>query len=142
MQPFSAVTYHTNDRHLYPCSVSSGSLQHLWDGWWSSAWPLLPWIVFSVGKLYCEFFHLCFYFLQAWFKIRFEQTHVLPLQGALVGLVAGLAMAFWIGIGSFLLRMSEANAMGALNTTNLPLFDNMTTAVMTPLVSATTAKPR
>ncbi|KAI4788888.1 hypothetical protein KUCAC02_035571, partial [Chaenocephalus aceratus] len=62
--------------------------------------------------------------------------------GALVGLVAGLAMAFWIGIGSFLLRMSEANAMGALNTTNLPLFDNMTTAVMTPLVSATTAKPR
>ncbi|XP_034057401.1 LOW QUALITY PROTEIN: solute carrier family 5 member 6a [Gymnodraco acuticeps] len=62
--------------------------------------------------------------------------------GALVGLVAGLAMAFWIGIGSFLLRMSEANAMGALNATNLPLFDNMTTAVMTPLVSATTAKPR
>ncbi|KAK5853444.1 hypothetical protein PBY51_007227 [Eleginops maclovinus] len=62
--------------------------------------------------------------------------------GALVGLAAGLAMAFWIGIGSFLMRMTEANAVGALNTTNLPLFDNMTTAVMTTLVSTTTAKPR
>ncbi|XP_031176956.1 solute carrier family 5 member 6a isoform X1 [Sander lucioperca] len=53
--------------------------------------------------------------------------------GAVVGLVAGLAMAFWIGIGSFVMRMSGPE----LNTTALPLFDNMTT-----LVNATTATPR
>uniref|UniRef100_G3NJN0 Solute carrier family 5 member 6a n=1 Tax=Gasterosteus aculeatus aculeatus TaxID=481459 RepID=G3NJN0_GASAC len=57
--------------------------------------------------------------------------------GAVVGLVAGLAMAFWIGIGSFVMRMSDSIP---LNTTALPLFDNMTTAVMTT-VNATTPKP-
>ncbi|TDH00029.1 hypothetical protein EPR50_G00183110 [Perca flavescens] len=56
--------------------------------------------------------------------------------GAVVGLVAGLAMAFWIGIGSFVMRMS--GPMGPeLNTTALPLFDNMTTLVNPP-----TATPR
>ncbi|XP_039638380.1 solute carrier family 5 member 6a isoform X2 [Perca fluviatilis] len=56
--------------------------------------------------------------------------------GAVVGLVAGLAMAFWIGIGSFVIRMS--GPMGPeLNTTALPLFDNMTTLVNPP-----TATPR
>lgn len=59
-------------------------------------------------------------------------------QGAVVGLVAGLAMAFWIGIGSFVMRMSDSIP---LNTTALPLFDNMTTAVMT-MVNATTPKLR
>nr|XP_040016000.1 solute carrier family 5 member 6a [Gasterosteus aculeatus aculeatus]XP_040016001.1 solute carrier family 5 member 6a [Gasterosteus aculeatus aculeatus]XP_040016002.1 solute carrier family 5 member 6a [Gasterosteus aculeatus aculeatus]XP_040016003.1 solute carrier family 5 member 6a [Gasterosteus aculeatus aculeatus]XP_040016005.1 solute carrier family 5 member 6a [Gasterosteus aculeatus aculeatus] len=58
--------------------------------------------------------------------------------GAVVGLVAGLAMAFWIGIGSFVMRMSDSIP---LNTTALPLFDNMTTAVMTT-VNATTPKLR
>ncbi|XP_040016000.2 solute carrier family 5 member 6a [Gasterosteus aculeatus] len=58
--------------------------------------------------------------------------------GAVVGLVAGLAMAFWIGIGSFVMRMSDSIP---LNTTALPLFDNMTTAVMT-MVNATTPKLR
>ncbi|XP_019947487.2 solute carrier family 5 member 6a [Paralichthys olivaceus] len=59
--------------------------------------------------------------------------------GALVGLFTGLAMAFWIGIGSFVMRMSASTSAPFLNTTALPLFDNMTT-VMTTLV--TTAKPR
>ncbi|XP_069564686.1 solute carrier family 5 member 6a [Brachyistius frenatus] len=58
--------------------------------------------------------------------------------GAVVGLVVGLAMAFWIGIGSFLMRMS----VPPLNATALPLFDNMTSTVMNSLVGNTTAKPR
>ncbi|XP_071387618.1 solute carrier family 5 member 6a [Centroberyx affinis] len=59
--------------------------------------------------------------------------------GAVVGLIAGLVMAFWIGIGSFVMRMS---ASPSLNTTAPPLFGNMTTAVMTTLVSSATTKPR
>ncbi|XP_030277599.1 sodium-dependent multivitamin transporter-like [Sparus aurata] len=59
--------------------------------------------------------------------------------GAVVGLVAGLAMAFWIGIGSFVMRMSGPTSLPQLNATASPLFDNMTTSVMTTLV---TAKPR
>uniref|UniRef100_A0A3Q1IST5 Sodium-dependent multivitamin transporter n=1 Tax=Anabas testudineus TaxID=64144 RepID=A0A3Q1IST5_ANATE len=55
--------------------------------------------------------------------------------GAVVGLAAGLAMAFWIGIGSFVMRMSSGTPVPPLNTTVLPLFDNMTTTVMTTLVS-------
>ncbi|KAM8831801.1 solute carrier family 5 member 6a [Spinachia spinachia] len=54
--------------------------------------------------------------------------------GAVVGLVAGLAMAFWIGIGSFVMRMSDSASM--------PLFDNETAAVTSSLVNATTAKLR
>ncbi|XP_005931152.1 solute carrier family 5 member 6a [Haplochromis burtoni] len=55
--------------------------------------------------------------------------------GAVVGLVSGLVMAFWIGIGSFVMRMSVPTPAPALNATALPLFDNITTTVMT-----TTAK--
>uniref|UniRef100_A0A671TUV1 Sodium-dependent multivitamin transporter n=1 Tax=Sparus aurata TaxID=8175 RepID=A0A671TUV1_SPAAU len=58
--------------------------------------------------------------------------------GAVVGLVAGLVMAFWIGIGSFVMRMPGPTPLPPLNTTASPLFDNMTTSVMTTLV---TAKP-
>ncbi|XP_036003001.1 solute carrier family 5 member 6a isoform X2 [Fundulus heteroclitus] len=62
--------------------------------------------------------------------------------GAVVGLAAGLAMAFWVGIGSFLMRMPRSTTEPHLNTTTLPLFDNMTTAVLTSLASSPTAKPR
>uniref|UniRef100_A0A3Q3WVS4 Sodium-dependent multivitamin transporter n=1 Tax=Mola mola TaxID=94237 RepID=A0A3Q3WVS4_MOLML len=58
--------------------------------------------------------------------------------GAVVGLVTGLVMAFWIGIGSFVMRMS--GPVPPVNVTALPQLDNMTTAVMTTLVSANTAK--
>lgn len=64
-----------------------------------------------------------------------------PPQGAVVGLASGLAMAFWIGIGSFIMRISPGTPVPPLNTTALPLFDNMTTTVMTTLASVTTAKP-
>lgn len=56
-------------------------------------------------------------------------------QGALVGLAAGLAMAFWIGIGSFVARMPAS-------TVTPPPFENVTATVMTALVNATTPKPR
>ncbi|XP_029984557.1 solute carrier family 5 member 6a [Sphaeramia orbicularis] len=61
--------------------------------------------------------------------------------GAVVGLVAGLAMAFWIGIGNFVMRMSTSTTVPTLNSTTSPLIDNMTTTVVTSLLS-TTAKPR
>ncbi|XP_056620287.1 solute carrier family 5 member 6a [Triplophysa dalaica] len=58
--------------------------------------------------------------------------------GALVGLAAGLVMAFWIGIGSFVSRMPTSLAP-VINGTVLPDMGNITTAVMTTLI---TAKPR
>uniref|UniRef100_A0A672PU63 Sodium-dependent multivitamin transporter n=2 Tax=Sinocyclocheilus grahami TaxID=75366 RepID=A0A672PU63_SINGR len=58
--------------------------------------------------------------------------------GALVGLVSGLVMAFWIGIGSFVSRMS-ASVPPVINATVIPDVGNMTTAVMTTLI---TPKPR
>ncbi|MEQ2159422.1 hypothetical protein GOODEAATRI_022693, partial [Goodea atripinnis] len=64
------------------------------------------------------------------------------VEGAVVGLAAGLAMAFWVGIGSFVMRISRPLVGPNLNTTALPLFDNMTTTVLTSLVTSPTAKPR
>uniref|UniRef100_A0A3Q3B486 Solute carrier family 5 member 6a n=1 Tax=Kryptolebias marmoratus TaxID=37003 RepID=A0A3Q3B486_KRYMA len=61
--------------------------------------------------------------------------------GAVIGLVAGLAMAFWVGIGSFVMRMSSSTTEPLLNTTALPLFGNMTSTVLTSIVSTATAKP-
>ncbi|XP_032441969.1 solute carrier family 5 member 6a isoform X1 [Xiphophorus hellerii] len=62
--------------------------------------------------------------------------------GAVVGLAAGLAMAFWVGIGSFVMRMSRPPPGPQLNATALPLFHNMTTTVLSSLVTSPTAKPR
>ncbi|XP_037099788.1 solute carrier family 5 member 6a [Syngnathus acus] len=60
--------------------------------------------------------------------------------GALVGLAAGLAMAFWIGIGSIVTRMPAS--VPPLSTVTPPPFDNITTTVMTSLVNATITKSR
>ncbi|KAL0164880.1 hypothetical protein M9458_040633, partial [Cirrhinus mrigala] len=54
--------------------------------------------------------------------------------GALVGLASGLVMAFWIGIGSFVSKMS-ASASPVINATITPDVGNMTTAVMTTLMT-------
>ncbi|KAI2652134.1 Sodium-dependent multivitamin transporter [Labeo rohita] len=60
--------------------------------------------------------------------------------GALVGLASGLVMAFWVGIGSFVSQMSaSASASPVINATITPNVGNMTTAVMTTLI---TPKPR
>lgn len=56
--------------------------------------------------------------------------------GAVVGLIAGLTMAFWVGIGSFVMRMSS---VPPLNTTMAPVFDNTT---MVSFLTAPTTKPR
>ncbi|XP_076873453.1 solute carrier family 5 member 6a isoform X1 [Brachyhypopomus gauderio] len=58
--------------------------------------------------------------------------------GALAGLGAGLVMAFWIGIGSFMSRMQTPQ----FNTTAMLSMGNTTTAAMTTLVASFTTKPR
>ncbi|KAF7231564.1 transcript variant X2 [Nothobranchius furzeri] len=62
--------------------------------------------------------------------------------GAVVGLAAGLTMAFWVGIGSFVMRMSVISPGLPLNTTAPPLLDSTTTSALTSLVSTSTPKPR
>uniref|UniRef100_A0A8C6P3F2 Sodium-dependent multivitamin transporter n=1 Tax=Nothobranchius furzeri TaxID=105023 RepID=A0A8C6P3F2_NOTFU len=61
--------------------------------------------------------------------------------GAVVGLAAGLTMAFWVGIGSFVMRMSVISPGLPLNTTAPPLLDSTTTSALTSLVSTSTPKP-
>lgn len=64
-------------------------------------------------------------------------------QGAIVGLAAGLAMAFWVGIGGFVFNMMASPvAPPASNSTHFPPNGNLTTAVMTTLLTSTTAPPR
>ncbi|XP_030627005.1 solute carrier family 5 member 6a [Chanos chanos] len=62
--------------------------------------------------------------------------------GAIVGLIAGLIMAFWIGIGSIVMRMSAAPPPPVLNATALPDMGNMTTIAMTTVINSITTKPR
>uniref|UniRef100_A0A8C6P2X8 Sodium-dependent multivitamin transporter n=1 Tax=Nothobranchius furzeri TaxID=105023 RepID=A0A8C6P2X8_NOTFU len=50
--------------------------------------------------------------------------------GAVVGLAAGLTMAFWVGIGSFVMRMSVISPGLPLNTTAPPLLDSTTTSAL------------
>nr|XP_020663932.1 sodium-dependent multivitamin transporter [Pogona vitticeps] len=52
--------------------------------------------------------------------------------GAVAGLVAGLAMAFWVGIGSFVVNMQSAAPAPTLP----PLDGNLTTAIMTTLLTS------
>uniref|UniRef100_A0A674MX12 Solute carrier family 5 member 6a n=1 Tax=Takifugu rubripes TaxID=31033 RepID=A0A674MX12_TAKRU len=47
--------------------------------------------------------------------------------GAVVGLVAGLVMAFWIGIGSFVMRVSGQSGLPPLNNT---AFVNMSSSIV------------
>ncbi|XP_046692163.1 solute carrier family 5 member 6a isoform X2 [Silurus meridionalis] len=60
--------------------------------------------------------------------------------GAVTGLIAGLVMAFWVGIGSFVSRM-QAPGTPIFNTTILNDTGN-TTAIMTTVITSITAKPR
>ncbi|XP_063771043.1 sodium-dependent multivitamin transporter isoform X2 [Pseudophryne corroboree] len=55
--------------------------------------------------------------------------------GAISGLVAGLVMAFWIGIGSFVSRMPAAFSP-LLNVTSAPEVGNLTTAIMTTVLTS------
>lgn len=51
----------------------------------------------------------------------------------MLGLLAGLAMAFWIGIGSFVMRTSGPSLVPSLNST---IFDNATSSVAPGLGTA------
>ncbi|XP_062857283.1 solute carrier family 5 member 6a [Trichomycterus rosablanca] len=62
--------------------------------------------------------------------------------GAVTGLAAGLIMAFWIGIGSFVSRMQVAETPILNTTLNIPEIGNTTTAIMTTLITSSITKPR
>ncbi|XP_049759196.1 sodium-dependent multivitamin transporter isoform X1 [Elephas maximus indicus] len=62
--------------------------------------------------------------------------------GAIVGLLAGLIMAFWIGIGSIVTSMGSGIAPSPLNGSNFSLPSNLTTITVTTLMPLTTiSKP-
>uniref|UniRef100_A0A2K6FTP8 Sodium-dependent multivitamin transporter n=2 Tax=Propithecus coquereli TaxID=379532 RepID=A0A2K6FTP8_PROCO len=62
--------------------------------------------------------------------------------GAIVGLLAGLVMAFWIGIGSIVTSMSSSVAPSPPNGSNFSLPSNLTAATVTTLMTSTTlSKP-
>ncbi|XP_044145334.1 sodium-dependent multivitamin transporter isoform X1 [Bufo gargarizans] len=58
--------------------------------------------------------------------------------GAVTGLLAGLVMAFWIGIGSFVDRMADS-PVPMLNVTSTPDVGNVTATVMTTLLTSAVA---
>ncbi|XP_071598475.1 sodium-dependent multivitamin transporter isoform X1 [Heliangelus exortis] len=62
--------------------------------------------------------------------------------GAAVGLLAGLAMAFWVGIGSLLRSSGAAGGTPPPNGTVLPPDGNLTTLLATTLLAPTSAPPR
>ncbi|XP_046518605.1 sodium-dependent multivitamin transporter isoform X2 [Equus quagga] len=62
--------------------------------------------------------------------------------GAIVGLLAGLIMAFWIGIGSIVTSMGSSMAPSHPNGSSISLPSNLTTVTMTTLMPSTTlSKP-
>ncbi|CAH6786916.1 sodium-dependent multivitamin transporter [Phodopus roborovskii] len=58
--------------------------------------------------------------------------------GAIVGLLTGLTMAFWIGIGSIVNRMSSAVASPPVNGSSSFLPSNLTMATVTTLMPSST----
>ncbi|XP_030410809.1 sodium-dependent multivitamin transporter isoform X2 [Gopherus evgoodei] len=65
------------------------------------------------------------------------------LQGAIAGLAAGLAMAFWIGIGSLVSNLRAApSALPLSNITDFPQASSLSTAIATTLLTSTPAPKR
>ncbi|XP_073753249.1 sodium-dependent multivitamin transporter isoform X2 [Callorhinus ursinus] len=63
-------------------------------------------------------------------------------SGAIVGLLAGLIMAFWIGIGSIVTNMASGMAPSPPNISSFSLPSNLTSVTMTTLMPSTTlSKP-
>ncbi|XP_011354791.1 sodium-dependent multivitamin transporter [Pteropus vampyrus] len=58
--------------------------------------------------------------------------------GAIVGLLAGLIMAFWIGIGNMMTNMGSSTAPSPFNGSSFSLPGNLTTATMNTLMPSTT----
>lgn len=61
--------------------------------------------------------------------------------GAIVGLLAGLIMAFWIGIGSIVTSMGSGVVSPPLNGSSSSLPSNLTTATVITVMSTTLSKP-
>ncbi|KAM4785428.1 sodium-dependent multivitamin transporter isoform 2-T3 [Cyanocitta cristata] len=61
--------------------------------------------------------------------------------GAAVGLLAGLVMAFWVGIGSILQGTGGAKGVPPANSTALPTVGNLSTVLATTLLPPTSAPP-
>ncbi|XP_068868061.1 sodium-dependent multivitamin transporter isoform X3 [Aphelocoma coerulescens] len=61
--------------------------------------------------------------------------------GATVGLLAGLVMAFWVGIGSILQGTGGAKGVPPANSTALPTVGNLSTVLATTLLPPTSAPP-
>ncbi|XP_027955258.1 sodium-dependent multivitamin transporter isoform X3 [Eumetopias jubatus] len=59
-------------------------------------------------------------------------------SGAIVGLLAGLIMAFWIGIGSIVTNMASGMAPSPANISSFSLPSNLTSVTMTTLMPSTT----
>uniref|UniRef100_A0A6I8PF15 Solute carrier family 5 member 6 n=1 Tax=Ornithorhynchus anatinus TaxID=9258 RepID=A0A6I8PF15_ORNAN len=62
--------------------------------------------------------------------------------GAIVGLVAGLLMAFWVGVGSLMSNVNAGMALSPPNGTSFPLPGNLTAAAMTTVLASTTVTPK
>uniref|UniRef100_A0AAR2KL28 Solute carrier family 5 member 6 n=1 Tax=Pygocentrus nattereri TaxID=42514 RepID=A0AAR2KL28_PYGNA len=61
--------------------------------------------------------------------------------GAVMGLFAGLVMAFWVGIGGFVTQMPSSIIMHSQNCTDTVATENMTMATVTAILTAVTDKP-
>ncbi|KAB1267310.1 Sodium-dependent multivitamin transporter [Camelus dromedarius] len=62
--------------------------------------------------------------------------------GAIIGLLAGLIMAFWIGIGSIVTSMNLGTAPSPLNGSSFSLPSNLTTVTLATVMPSTTlSKP-
>ncbi|XP_055396675.1 sodium-dependent multivitamin transporter isoform X2 [Bubalus kerabau] len=59
--------------------------------------------------------------------------------GAIVGLLAGLIMAFWIGIGSIVTSMGSGRALSPPNGPSFSLSSNLTAVTMATLMPSTAA---
>lgn len=59
-------------------------------------------------------------------------------QGAIVGLLAGLVMAFWVGIGSIVTNMRSGLSSTRRNVSSFSLPGNLTTVPTTTLLSSPT----
>ncbi|XP_072794146.1 sodium-dependent multivitamin transporter isoform X3 [Vicugna pacos] len=71
-----------------------------------------------------------------------QQSQAAPDQGAIIGLLAGLIMAFWIGIGSIVTSMNSGTAPSPLNGSSFSLPSNLTTVTLATVMPSTTlSKP-
>ncbi|XP_056669151.1 sodium-dependent multivitamin transporter isoform X4 [Monodelphis domestica] len=61
--------------------------------------------------------------------------------GAVLGLLAGLIMAFWIGIGNMVSNMTSKIVVPPPNGTGLPSYRNMTIVTVTTLMPFTVSQP-